>query len=130
MPFLAAAQIRGKKGVPTIKSRSGKSRFQVKSSDWTITSYLDDPIVDMHDETNEFTFNSVRQPYISTAVYKCLTKMAISVMPEAILPFFQRAITWISLDDHTASTTPKRPLICLETFTPGPRPYTAVHSIL
>lgn len=130
MPFLAAAQIRGKKGVPTIKSRSGKSRFQVKSSDWTIISCLDDPIVDMHDETNEFTFNSVRQPYIPMAVYKCLTKMAISVMPEAILPFFQRAITWISLDDHTASTTPMRPLICLETFTPGPRPYTAVHSIL
>ena len=131
MPLLAVAQIRGKKGVPTIKSRSGKSRFEVNTSDWIMISHQDDTMYDIdNNKKNGFTFNPERQPYIPMAVYKCLTKMAISMAPEEILPFFRSAINWISADDHAGDLPPMTPLICLETFTPGPRPYRAVCSIL
>ncbi|MGB6063983.1 MAG: HNH endonuclease [Desulfomonilaceae bacterium] len=129
-PHLTAAQVAGKRGIPTVKSRSGKSRFEVKPPGPAITIHPDDPIVEMHDEKNEFTFRTFREAYVPMAVFKCLTKMAIAIIPEDLLHFFGCAANWIRLNDHGACPPPIQPLICLETFTPGPRPYPGVHSLL
>lgn len=61
------------------------------------------------------------EPYIPSAVYKALVKMALSVMPEDSLKFFENAISWIMNSDH--SKLIMKPLIIFQKFYPGIRPY-------
>ncbi len=60
------------------------------------------------------------EPYIPTAVYKCLVKIALSLIPQNELSSFQKAIKWIQHEDHSKKIL--NPQIVFYKFVPGVNP--------
>ena len=94
------AQIKGGKGIPSYKSKK-RSRIDAKDggSGFEIDNYFDDPLVEENENAKELIIKALRQPYIPVNVFKSLTKMALSIMPENELIYFQKTIKWISFKD-------------------------------
>ena len=69
-------------------------------------------ILEVDEESKTLTQTLVAQPYVPVAVFKCLTKMALAIMPPHDLPHFRRAIEWIRNPDHRVDTSPHGNLGC------------------
>ncbi len=130
MPLLTISQIYGKSGVPTTKLGKGKASFGLGATGIEILSYQDDPVVQLDLPNSRLHMSPSRQPYVPVAVYKCLTKMAIAIMPPEELPFFANAIRWIMSDHDGQRRPPHEPLLVWHTFIPGPRPIDGMRAIL
>lgn len=115
-------QIRGKKGIPSIKTNDKQFRSDATQDGVIIQSIDKSGIVTNETSTNEFKYEIDVEPYIPVAVYKCLCKIALSVMPNNMLPYFEKTIQWIGDNDH--SNLLMNPLIANFRFLPGPSPYT------
>lgn len=92
--------IPGKKGIPSFKTRTGKSRIDCIGDRFEIRQYEDDPFASFDWATNTLTMSAESQPLVPLAVYKCLTKMAIAVMPPRFLPIFVDTINWLKNPNH------------------------------
>ncbi len=124
--YRTLCQIPKKKGFPSHKDE--KLRIDLKSSGLEIISALDDQVVKIEEDNKQVIIKAKRQPYVPIAIYKCLTKMAISIMPEEELMYFREAITWLNMEDHSQAFF--NPIKCLFAFTPGPMPYPGVFTCL
>lgn len=113
-------QIKGKKGVPSIKTNDKQFRSDVTSQGIIIKSIDNNRVTETG--TNEFTYEIDVEPFIPAAVYKCLCKIALSVMPNNMLSYFKETIKWVCDKDHNNSIM--NPLIANFRFLPGPSPYT------
>lgn len=124
-PMRYVAQIRGKSGVPTLKKgSSGGWRLEVGGTGMEISQVEGEEIAELDHANKKLKLTLRRDPYTPIAVAKALTKMAITVLPEAELPNFQFALNWIRDRDHSQSPISAAPLI--QTFVPGPRPFDRV----
>ncbi|WP_084159010.1 HNH endonuclease [Solidesulfovibrio alcoholivorans] len=124
--YRQVGQIKGKRGVPSYRTKSKKSRIDYDNG-LTIKESTEDKILTFP-EDNTAIFNYEIEPYIPVAVYKTLVKMALSVMPNNDLIHFKEAIEWIKNKDHTQHFI--TPEIAIETFIPGPRPVDGVMVLL
>lgn len=117
-------QVKGKKGVPSFKTiHNKKSRVDVGSTDVEIENHEGDSIATI-DETNKtITFTAKKASYIPIAIYKCLTKMALTIMPESELDNFKATMKWINEEDHSTSPLSLKALYALMSFAPGVTPY-------
>ncbi|MEE9905144.1 MAG: hypothetical protein K4305_06950 [Chlorobium sp.] len=113
------AQIKGKKKVPSYKTKDKRSRIDV-SDRVMIKQTVGSNMVEIDQEGKTVTINYEIEPYVPAAVYKTLVKMALSVMPRPLLDSFEAANRWICNPDHTKDLM--TPLMIDETFIPGPRP--------
>jgi len=116
------SQVHGKKGVPTYKGQDGKSRISMEDAGLHITGYEDDPIFEVNEESKTVTITAHRQPYVPAAVFKCLVKMAIAIVPSSLLREMKHLCKWILEDAHTYESFHYSPLVAFEQFTPGPMP--------
>ena len=116
-------QLRGKKGVPSYKTRRGESRIDVRDGKVHITQIVGDPLA-VHDPvTNTIDITSSSQPLVPIAVYKSLVKMAIAIMPPGELPNFKHTIEWVQKTDHKEwAADVAASAICVAQFLPGPQP--------
>ncbi|MGM0519697.1 MAG: HNH endonuclease [Campylobacterota bacterium] len=118
-PWRNIGQIKGKKKIPSYKTKDKKSRIDVKDG-FKITERLDSRITAFDEIEKQLSVTYELEPYIPQAVYKTFVKMALSVMPHEELKNFKEALQWIQESDH--SKTFMNPLKVLTTFIPGPRP--------
>lgn len=116
-PLRNVGQVKGKRNVPSYKTKDKLSRIDVKDG-FQILERIDSRITTFDEENNQIILNYEIEPYIPQAAYKTFVKMALSVMPSDELENFKEAIKWIQEPDHTK--TFMKPLKVLTTFIPGP----------
>lgn len=129
-PFNTLSQIRGKRGIPTYRSSTKKSRIEVGPDALQITAHADDDLIRIDEEKRVLTVQTIPQPFVPVAVYKCLTKMGLSVLPESEVEHYVVALRWIRDRDHRRPVFAGGSLICLYTFVPGPHPLPGIKVLL
>lgn len=121
-PYRSVGQIKGKKKIPKYKSKDHKSRFSIDNeSGITISASTENDFAEIDLDNNKIKLDFHREPYIPSAVYKCLVKIALSVISEEELKTFSHALNWIQNKDH--SKLVMTPLSLLVTRVPGPQPF-------
>ncbi|MDE1174287.1 MAG: HNH endonuclease [Parvibaculaceae bacterium] len=119
--------IRGKKGIPAHKGPNKSWRFEHKDGGFQVTQDHN-PIAVVNEDTREIKLKLCADPYTPIAVLKAFTKMALSLMPEAELPNFEAALSWIRNPDHSVGLVNNFPV--LYTFVPGVSPFDGINAIL
>lgn len=107
------------KGLPTFTDNKLRIDYKYESSEPDI--YLDpdeqgNRAVEIREDKKQISIELKSQPYIPIAIYKCLTKMAISIMPESEISNFKEAIQWINMETHDSGIL-NYPLVCGYAFT-------------
>lgn len=95
------SQIYGKEGVPSYKARDGKSRIDFTDKGIVIQAKPDSNFIEQYD--NYMVFHAVRDTYTPVAVYKALVKMALSLIPYELMPYFIDTVDWLKEDSHISS---------------------------
>lgn len=89
------SQTHGKKGVPSYKPDSQSfSRIDVKKEFTAKMKEDEDPIAVIDKENHIIHFKGKRT-YVPVMVYKCLLKMALTIIPEAELPKVKNAMDFL-----------------------------------
>jgi hypothetical protein len=116
------ARIRGKNGVPTLKSDSARWRieYDYDKNSFNIDHREDDPIFTVDLDAKEITFKLKRDPYTPIGVVKAFVKMGLSLLPESEMQYFTECLAWIREggDEETFITN----LPVIYTVTPGAMP--------
>lgn len=91
--------LNGKNGIPEFKTKDKKERVKgIKNQELQglIAIKQENKNFMQIDEQNKvLTFNTEREPYIPISVYKCLVKIALSLLPDSELKYFNQTIKWI-----------------------------------
>lgn len=135
LPWRSFGRIKGKKGVPSIKSNDSKFRIDATVAstpaetgagavhhDLNIFMEANDVRHELDEATKTVKLTLDRPAYAPMGVFKCLVKMAIAVMPPDVERQCAHLKKWILLPTHTFESYPYRPLNILYQFTPGPLP--------
>jgi hypothetical protein len=123
------SQVKGKKKIPSFKTVNDKSRIDIKDT-LKIEDYQDDSIVKIYEENKTISITAKRRSYVPIAVYKTLTKMALTIMPEDQLGKFKNTLAWINEEDHSNSPYDLKQLKVLFSFAPGIKPFPFVSCML
>lgn len=130
-PYHTLSQVRGKKGVPSYRKGGEKSRIDLRTEGLHIESHHGERDIFEFDEKNKtLTIKSIRATYIPVAIYKCLTKMALSIIDKEELIFFNKTIEWINEENHNLTKYKFSNLPCFYSFTPGPLPHNFTSCLL
>lgn len=122
--YLMAGQVRGKRGVPSVKTPQKLSRVDMEAHGLKFSHFEEDPIVVNDDAAKTMTLTVKSQPYRPLGAYKALVKMALTVMDQADLARVPEALRWLlEADLETQRIDDGVQSLCLRTFTPGPGPY-------
>ncbi len=120
-PFRLAAQIKGKRKVPSYKTKDQKSRYEFSHDEGAkIIDREDSEFASIDLENKSIETNFHLEPHIPSAVFKCLVKIALSVINDDELVNFKNTLAWLMDNDH--SKTICKPQILLNAFIPGPKP--------
>ena len=118
-----ASNIRGKKTVPTYQTKTGKSRAEWRKDIngkelYVISDEMDNITTYIDIEEKRLLRQGIIDSYIPMAVYKCFVKMALSVMPDSELMYFEKTLDWISSKKHENIFNGKK-LLCRYKIIPG-----------
>ena len=116
-------QIRGKNGIVSYKDPDGISRIDHTVNGIVIQNNENKNFTKTNLEENTFTINGYRQPYIPIAVFKCLVKMALSVIPYDLLIYFEDTKKWLLEDNHKDTKYDIQPIFTLQSILPGVWPF-------
>lgn len=121
-PHRTIARIRGKRGVPTMKSSGQDSSWRIEYEDtgFRMTHYEHDPFFTIDEKSGTIEFHPIRDPYIPVAVLKALVKVGLTLIPDGELHAFADTMPWVMSTNHTASFM--RSSTVVATFVPGPMP--------
>lgn len=123
-PFHTISQVRGKKGVPSVRKGGEKSIIHLTKQALKVESHDGERDIFEFDEVNKtVTLKAIRATYIPIAIYKCLTKMALTTIDENELVNYENTLEWINEEDHKNSKFIVNNLKCFYSFTPGPLPH-------
>lgn len=120
-PVRTFSRISGRKGVPSIKKRGREPGWRIDydgASGFQISQYEDDPLFVVDEEARTVRFELERDLYTPVAALKGLVKIGLTLLPDAELPNFPEALSWIREKDHTRGLVDQFPVI--RTFIPGP----------
>ena len=112
--------IKGKHGVPTLRSSRFKGWEATSDGKNSVICCGDGEELITFDEPNKrvlITFES--QSYIPAAVYKGFSKIALSLVPEAMVYLFLPTLEWLRSPVDSQENIID-PLYLFETFIPGP----------
>ncbi|EPJ3803465.1 HNH endonuclease [Morganella morganii] len=120
--YRTASQVKGKKKIPSHTSKDKKTRFDIYSGDkpTTICSRENSSLTKLDVKNKTLTYIFEVEPHIPAAVYKCLVKIGISIIPECEVANFKHTIQWINNPNHSRHFL--KPLTLLSSFIPGPKP--------
>ncbi len=113
--------IKGKKGVPGFKSKDGQ-RVERVNDCLIVIEHHNSELVSENAATESITLQTRTNPYRPTRVFKCLAKMAISVLPEQEVKRHLRCIDWIRGATTSAPPHP-RTLVSKVTMLSGHIPF-------
>jgi len=117
-PVRTVLGMAGKTGVPKYKSVT--SRIERTGDHMEIKQYLSDPIAHMDQANNALHTPLTVKSFIPIALYKCLTKMALTIMPASELSAYTNALDGFRNPDHTANLGCFDGHWCYFYFIPGP----------
>lgn len=117
-----SVKMRGRKGIPKYTTPRNLSRIEVR--DDRLEIHLDplDPLGEVNSDTSTATFPLPNQPYSPLAVYKCLTKVALSLMSDTELLNFADSMAWVLEQDHSQRADIFGKAVAFLAFTPGLMP--------
>ncbi|MEJ7683922.1 MAG: HNH endonuclease [Segetibacter sp.] len=92
--------VKGENKIPTYKNYG--IRFESSGTKLNIDN-VDDSLLTGNLNDKRFSLDLITDKFIPIAVYKCLTKMALSIMPETEVSFFTNTFNWIKEDNHDSS---------------------------
>jgi hypothetical protein len=88
---------------------------------YSVEQHAGDPFAAFDPATNTISLQGESAPFVPLAVYKCLTKMAIAIMPPQFLPDFEHTIRWLRNPNHEDGATDiAASALCKVLFQPGP----------
>jgi hypothetical protein len=122
MPIRTVLGIGGKTGVPAFKSNSGRVRLEHDTSRHHITlrESVSERIMTVDREAKTIAVEMLCQPHIPVAAFKCLTKIALAIMPDNELKHYDLARQWILHPDHTLNEKYLQGIGCYLYSTPTP----------
>ncbi|MEN9908267.1 MAG: hypothetical protein RLZZ540_1416 [Bacteroidota bacterium] len=125
------SQVKGKRGVPSYRKVGEKSRIDHTEKGLKIDYFQDETEnVKIDEENKTLTITATRATYVPIAIYKCLTKMALTIVDDAELIHFQKTLDWINEENHEESKYFIESLKCYFSLTPGPLPHDFTTCIL
>jgi hypothetical protein len=90
------SQVKGKRAVPSFKTiHEKKSRVDIGDANVEIKEHEGDTILAIDEGKKTITFTAKRASYIPIAIYKCLVKMVLTILPESELVNFKTTLNWI-----------------------------------
>lgn len=119
-PLRTLGQTFGKKGVPSIKLKKSWINFS-QTGGLQIFVHPDDPSITIDETKNAVVFSWKREPYRPRSVFKCLVKMALSIMHQRDIGHFSHTIAWL-MTEPSADTNASDVFCCHSWFKPGPKP--------
>jgi hypothetical protein len=129
-PMRTFARIRGKNGVPTLKSDSARWRIEYDNdkNGFNIDHREDNPVFTVDLEHKEITLTLKRDPYTPIGVVKAFVKMGLSLLPESEMQHFTECLAWIRErgDEETFITS----LPVIYTVTPGAMPNDKITALI
>lgn len=123
-------QVKGKRSVPSFKTVNDKSRIDIGTDKVHISDFVDDSIAQINEEEKSITFSAKKRSYVPIAIYKTLTKMALTIMPESELSDFKTTMAWINEEKHEESPQDLKNLVVLMSFAGGIKPFPFVSCML
>lgn len=91
--------LNGKNGIPEFKTKDKKERVKViknqELQSLIVIKQEKESFLQLDEQNKTLTFNTEREPYIPISVYKCLVKIALSLLPASELKYFNQTIKWI-----------------------------------
>lgn len=128
--FHTMAQVKGKKGVPKYKINFGKSIIELGDQSLKVDHHEGDKeLFEIKPDKNIMTMKGERS-YVPQMVYKCLVKMALTIMPEEELQHFSKTLEWLMEDPKAKSKFHIGGLVAFMNTYPGPRPFDEVSCLL
>ena len=134
-PWRTLGRIKGKKGVPSIKSNDQTFRIDAtvastpaETGAGTVRHSLkilmgaNDARHELNEADRTVKLTLDRPAYVPMGVFKCLVKMAIAIMPSEEAQRCAHLKNWILQPTHTFESYPYKPLHVLYQFAPGPLP--------
>jgi hypothetical protein len=115
-------RIRGSSGIPAYKTRAKQSRMDIKDDVLRVSETVGDRFTQLVPEQHQASFTTETQKFIPLAVYKCFTKVALSLMPEGDLSHYGETMKWVMNPDHKDNAANFKNLSCYRQMTPGPFP--------
>lgn len=124
LPWRSVGRIKGKKGIPSLKSNDKQFRINATTENQTddakrangaqhhlkIHLGVNDARHELDKATETMKLTLERQPYTPMGVFKCLVKMAIAVMPPEEEQRCAHLKAWILLPDHSFESYRYKPL--------------------
>lgn len=112
--------VKGKKGIPTLISRSGKSRIEYQNGALHFKVRADDESVQHTEENKTYSFEYMEQPYRPLGAYKALCKAAYTLLPPDELQHFTHLLRWLKEPDvETHAVYDAGKCLFLGSFAPG-----------
>ncbi len=119
-PYRTIAKIKGKKKVPSNRSKDKRTRFDYKSGQPMKILAPVNGHAKIDNEKMEIFYNFEIEPHIPAAVYKCLVKIGLSILPSNEISNFTQATKWILDPNHSNKLI--EPLLLMKSFIPGDNP--------
>jgi hypothetical protein len=121
-PLRTCTAVSGKRGVPAHKSKDETVRvdFDPATKGFNAIDHGAERTFWHDPMKGELYATFESQPYVPIAVLKCLTKMALAIMPGDELPNYDEARAWILHPDHGFHSHRFKSYKCLYSFVPLP----------
>lgn len=101
------AQVKGKKGVPSFKpNMQQNSRIDVREDKVNIQIHEGDDFSFIINKASKVIHLNGTRTYVPSLVFKCLTKMALTIMPEKELVNFVETMEWVYSDKKILKKLP------------------------
>ncbi|WP_298264459.1 HNH endonuclease [Acidocella sp.] len=131
MGELVMGQVRGYGGLRKLTSPGQRSRIDSVKGEQIIKFFVGENFVAHDEDRRQMTIRYQTQPYHPLGAYKCLAKIAYSLLPEHQLIHFSQLKKWLTSEDTTTNKIYADDFhLCHYTFVPGFRPYQQLSAIL
>jgi HNH endonuclease len=122
-PWRTVLRVNGACGIPTTNSRDRKMRIEATdATNLKLFVAADDERHSVDTDAKRMQILIDRPAYTPMGVFKCVVKMALSVMPEEYAAECSHLKNWILETKHTFESYPYRPLNLILQLIPGPAP--------
>ena len=78
--------------------------YSVEKNMLKANAHIDEGFLELDENRKEVKITAFRQPYQKRAAFKCLTKMALAIMPEDELVNFKQTLDWVNSEDDKLIT--------------------------
>ena len=97
---LRLSNVKGRGGTKTYEGSSGMSSIVSAGTKIDVKFVQGNPLLRMDDDRRTIHVKDSTKPFVPAAIWKCLTKMALAIMPDDRIPMFARTCSWVIDQDH------------------------------